>query len=245
MARRYSIFLDDGGVLNDNSKREEPWQQLVAEFFVPRFGGKPDQWEEANKVAIGQWIEVSESLNPDLTTLEVMDELDKKWLVTMFEIVGIPSPSDEEILPLVRESVSWITPKVHAAFPGIIEVVKSLWKEKFPLYTASAGPSWTIEGYIKGMGLDHCFIKYYGPDLIQTLKRNPKYYEKVFKDSQVQPENAIVVDDMPARLFLAQESGAQVIQSCSSGNYEPELPLFYTKSEDLFDLIMRLEEDVL
>jgi phosphoglycolate phosphatase-like HAD superfamily hydrolase len=48
--RRFAIFLDDGGVMNDNAVRGSQWQRLVAEFFAPRLGGDPAAWAEANKV---------------------------------------------------------------------------------------------------------------------------------------------------------------------------------------------------
>jgi len=33
------IFLDDGGVMNDNNARALQWQRLVGEYFVPLLGG--------------------------------------------------------------------------------------------------------------------------------------------------------------------------------------------------------------
>ena len=39
---RRAIFLDDGGVLNDNARRGPQWQRLVGEFFAPRLGGEPE-----------------------------------------------------------------------------------------------------------------------------------------------------------------------------------------------------------
>ena len=43
-----AIFIDDGGVLNDNALRGQQWPGLVAEFFAPRLGGWPKAWAEAN-----------------------------------------------------------------------------------------------------------------------------------------------------------------------------------------------------
>ena len=36
---RLIIFLDDGGVMNDNNTRALQWQRLVSEFFAPLLGG--------------------------------------------------------------------------------------------------------------------------------------------------------------------------------------------------------------
>ena len=51
------IFLDDGGVLNDNDRRAPQWQRLVGEFFVPRLGGTHQAWAEANRRTIASNLE--------------------------------------------------------------------------------------------------------------------------------------------------------------------------------------------
>ena len=59
--RRLTIFLDDGGVMNDNAIRVPQWQQLVAEYLAPRLGGEHDRWAEANRIvaerAWDAWME--------------------------------------------------------------------------------------------------------------------------------------------------------------------------------------------
>jgi hypothetical protein len=51
------LFLDDGGVMNDNRLRGPQWQRLVAEFFVPRLGGTQEAWSEANRIVISRLLE--------------------------------------------------------------------------------------------------------------------------------------------------------------------------------------------
>ncbi len=53
---RLVIFLDDGGVMNDNEVRGPQWQHLVAEFFVPKLGGTPDAWTAANEQVITRML---------------------------------------------------------------------------------------------------------------------------------------------------------------------------------------------
>ena len=48
-----TIFLDDGGVLNDNSRRAPQWQRLVGEFLTPRLGGTRLDWANANAAVAG------------------------------------------------------------------------------------------------------------------------------------------------------------------------------------------------
>jgi hypothetical protein len=51
------IFLDDGGVMNDNNVRALQWQRLVGEYFVPLLGGSPEAWSRANRVVTDRLFE--------------------------------------------------------------------------------------------------------------------------------------------------------------------------------------------
>ena len=44
------LFLDDGGVLNDNALRGPEWLRLIGGFMPARLGGTADQWARANSV---------------------------------------------------------------------------------------------------------------------------------------------------------------------------------------------------
>jgi len=50
LASQLVIFLDDGGVMNDNSQRASQWQRLVGEYFMPLLGGTSEAWIEANRI---------------------------------------------------------------------------------------------------------------------------------------------------------------------------------------------------
>ncbi len=54
---RPTLFLDDGGVMNENSLRPEQWARLVGEFFPPILGGTSAEWVDANKKAIIQHLD--------------------------------------------------------------------------------------------------------------------------------------------------------------------------------------------
>ena len=54
---RLVIFLDDGGVMNDNRLRGTQWQRMVAEFFVPKLGGTLEAWTAANYQVITRMLD--------------------------------------------------------------------------------------------------------------------------------------------------------------------------------------------
>ena len=45
------------------------------------------------------------------------------------------------------------------------------------------------------MGIRQHFERLYGPDLVDTTKNGPRYYEAILADSKTEPRTAAVVDD--------------------------------------------------
>src|SRR5215208_5220588 len=107
---RYTLFLDDGGVISDNCLRPPQWQRLVGEFFPPLLGGSPGAWAEANrKVAEGMFQggawERRLAEAPDYSSFERPYMLD--WLWGMCDAVGVPRPPEGEALDLARRGTAW------------------------------------------------------------------------------------------------------------------------------------------
>ena len=51
-----TVFLDDGGVLNDTERRIAEWSRLIADYLSPRLGGIREAWAESNRdVFDRQW----------------------------------------------------------------------------------------------------------------------------------------------------------------------------------------------
>ena len=217
--RRWVLFLDDGGVMNDNARRGERWRHLVGAYFVPRLGGSAAAWAAAN----GAWTdELFEPRNWSArlaasATYEHFDyhyQLD--WLTGMCRRVGIPLPAAPESYVLARAAVAYITRRVRAAFPGTIEAIRQVRHDGYTLYTASGEPSWELEGYLGGMGVRDCFTRLYGPDLIDVFKVGSAYYARIFADAGVEPARALVVDDNAQAVEWARTVGACAIQVVSS-----------------------------
>jgi HAD superfamily hydrolase (TIGR01509 family) len=156
------IFLDDGGVMNDNNARALQWQRLVGEYFVPLLGGSPEAWSRANRVVTDRLFE------PD----------------------------------------AWRR-RVQAALPGVGDTIRALCRQGYMLHTASGESSLDLEGYLQAMGVRDCFGRLYGPDLIDTLKEGPEYYDRIFADLGIAAAEALVVDDSPRATRWATQVGAR------------------------------------
>jgi phosphoglycolate phosphatase-like HAD superfamily hydrolase len=209
-----TVFIDDGGVMNDNERRGAQWQQLVGEFLAPLLGGSPAAWGEANRV-------VATALFEDYRrTMSGRDDADfNEWLYgnriawtrCMCERVGVPVPGDEECAALARQASEYVTPRIRAAFPGVVGAIRMLHSNGHRLYTASGEDSVELDGYLTGMGVRDCFSGLYGPDVVNTPKEGRAYYERIFAHAGVRPVDAVVVDDNALVLSWAASTGARTI----------------------------------
>ena len=217
------LFLDDGGVISDNSKRAPQWQHLVGEFFPPILGGTPDRWSEANlafTTAIfqpGAW-EARLAATPDYWSFQRNYALD--WMTMMCELVDIPCPSDAEALSLLEKANSWIIPRVRADFPGVVDTIRLLKHQGYTLHTASGEASTELAGYLGALDVRDCFTRLYGPDLINTLKAGPLFYERLLLDASVLPSEALFVDDSPSVISWVAQVGARGVLVDSDGSKE-------------------------
>ena len=100
-----AIFLDDGGVLNDNSLRAPQWERLVAAYLAPRLGGDTQTWAQANKVVFEPAF--SEMLQhfrerPDADYIAYWDQYQVNWLLAMCDYVGVHLPTTTDPLALAK-----------------------------------------------------------------------------------------------------------------------------------------------
>ena len=208
----YTLFIDDGGVLSDNSRRAPEWRRLIAEFFPPRLGGEPEAWAEANRAT---WRQVAAAHQPAMAVeghyAEGLEVYEGAWLVAMCEHVGVAAPAGDACAALAREASLYIMRRVRAAFPGAAGAVASLSDAGYTLHTASNQASWELDAYLARMGVVDRFGFLFGADLVDCMKPNPRYYERAFALAGVDPSHALVLDDTPEYLDAARAVGARTI----------------------------------
>ena len=247
---RLVLFLDDGGVMNDNRLRGEQWPSLVAEFFAPRLGGAPEAWAEANRSVISRIFEpaswqarlqsVGNCQSFDYRSFDYQYQLD--WIIGMCELVNVPVPDEEECYRLAVEATTTIIPQVRAAIPGATDAIRALYEQGYTLYTSSSGPSSDLEGHLAGMGVRDCFQRrLYGPDLIDTFKAGPAFYERIFADTGVDPASALVVDDLPHALAWARQTGARTVLVGAASAAEEAADIRIASLAELPEVIHRFD----
>jgi len=206
------LFLDDGGVLNDNRLRGPEWLRLIGEFMPARMGGTAEQWASANRVVFAQvWGNLQKRL-PDFASHQAFQRTyATNWMSGMCAHVGITPPPDDDAVTLFRELSSHIAERATSAIAGAADAVLSLHRAGYTLYTASGTPSWELRGIVAKMGIAEAISALYGPDLIDHVKYGPAFYRNVFAHAGVAPGRALVIESDSECCRWASEAGATTV----------------------------------
>ena len=206
------LFLDDGGVLNDNALRGPEWLRLIGGFMSPRLGGAPEQWARANAVVFPQvWGDISKRLSGFATYTDFHRTYSVEWMRAMCARVGVEPPSDDAAVALHAELTCYVWEWADTAFPGAADAVLALHRAGYTLYTASGQASWELRVITKKMSIGLAFERLYGSDLVDQVKNGPAFYEKVFAHAGVAASAALVVDSEAECCEWAREAGAQAL----------------------------------
>ena len=243
----FAVFFDNGGVMNDNRIRGLQYQKLVGEYFTPKFGGEPYLWAESNVNFIEEIMkEYSDAIceGSDIDYKTYHADFVTRWIEEMFNYVGIKLPAKSEYKQIYQDAIEYINPNVRSAYPGVVDTIKKLKRLGFKLYTASAEDSFELKGYLQGMRIRDLFENFYGPDLVNTHKTNDNFFKRVFDDVWFEPDRTIVIEDKPKFLECALNSGANVIQACLTGEFEPSFQYYIEDMNDLPKTITDLVSNI-
>jgi HAD superfamily hydrolase (TIGR01509 family) len=198
-----ALFLDVYGVLMDPAALAPQWQQLVGEFLVPRLGGNAEAWGSANKYAAERMF--ARYRDPGGTPRETHGRLRRLWFREMCEHAGVAPPKQSGAL--AEETFAWVTERLRAPLPGMVEVLRLLKARGNRLFISAGLVSQDGDAYLRGMGVRELFEEIYGTDVIDRWKTNAGFYRKVLEHSGVRPEEALTVDDQERCLNWAKRAG--------------------------------------
>jgi beta-phosphoglucomutase-like phosphatase (HAD superfamily) len=214
--RGLTIFLDDGGVMNDNRRRHTEWVRLVGEYFPARLGGAAAQWSAANTALVaGLWDRLFQGQAREGLVDTYHDwsrRYQLEWLRAMADHVGVATPENEdEALGLAVEAARFVTSNCCSWFEEAPAAIRSLSAAGFTLNTASGEESGELNGYLTSMSVREHFSHLFGPDLVNAFKAGPTYYERAFALADLDPALCLVVDDSPEALSWAAAAGALTV----------------------------------
>ena len=213
------LFIDDGGVLNDNARRAPGWLSAIGELMPPALGGTPEDWMTANRGAFQRvWSEISPRMAEFPSHAAFYREYALGWMNVMCGEMGVATPRDNEALALYREVSILAAERADAAIEGAAESVRALHRAGYTLHMASGTPSWELEAILTRMDVRDRFQDLYGPDIIDRVKYGRAFYEGLFEHAGVEPERALVIESDPECCGWAREAGARAVQVDAGGN---------------------------
>ncbi len=216
--RPATLFLDDGGVLNDNNLRGPEWLRLLGEFMPDRMGGTAESWAGANRQVFPKlWKQVQSRMGEFSSHREFMQFYATSWLSEMSTIVGVQTLPDDDAVALYKEVSRYIAERANCEAEGAADAVRSLSHAGYTLHMASGTPSWELEGILAKMGISDAFSTLYGPDLVDYVKHGPGFYERLFAHAEVSPETVLVIESDSECCDWAAEAGAEVVWIDDSG----------------------------
>jgi FMN phosphatase YigB (HAD superfamily) len=127
---------------------------------------------------------------------------------------------------LAREAVDFVTPRVRASFPEVVDAIRGLYADGYVMHTASGNRSFELERYLRGLDIRECFAAgpLYGCDVVGMPKVGPEFYVRVFEHTGVRPNDALVVDDSPLAVGWAAEVGAEALLVSRSPSAASDVP---------------------
>ena len=237
--RKHSIrvvFIDDGGVLNDNRLRAPEWQRLLSEFLPPRLGGTPTQWMNANRTVFRRlWPELQNRISEFPNYSSFRREYDLQWMRQMCAEVAVDAPADEVSIALAREAAVFIGRQAQTEIEGAANAVRTIHDSGYVVHMASGTASWELDAILSRMGIRHLFAsgvakfpksptstfaktqceqrlgQLFGPDLIDRVKHGSQFYEHIFRNVDVAARECLVVESSSECCKWAEQAGAHSI----------------------------------
>lgn len=207
-----TLFLDDGGVLNDNRRRAPEWRRLIGEFMPDRMSGTAEQWMTANGMVFPRvWNDLQEQMQRFASHHEFQRAYAVAWMGGMCTYLGIAPPPDSEAMALHRELSIYVAERADSAVTGAASAVRALHRAGYALYMASGTPSWELRGILTNMGIADALSGLYGPDLVDHVKHGSAFYRSIFGHAGIASNSALVIESDSVCCRWASEAGARAV----------------------------------
>jgi phosphoglycolate phosphatase-like HAD superfamily hydrolase len=203
-----AVYLDVDGVINDHALNPLMWDAHLGEVLAPVLGATPADWGRVNrKVFTRIWAEQHTWGTDPMTRIRTESRL----IVTgMSAELGIAEPSPERCFELWQQVDRHVAGTGEAAFPGTAETIRTL-AGSFEVHTATGNPSWRVEALLGALGVRDVVGFPAGPDLVGIAKSEVAYYERVLAATNVEPKQAMIVDDSRECIECAMSAGAGAV----------------------------------
>ena len=171
----------------------------------------PDAWSDANRIVFaGQWERWAAFRSSGVTDFGDWWLRDnRRWLIEMCERVGVAAPDDLD--GTVEVSQRYVVPRVRAGYPETVAAIRAL-GARVRLETASGQNARGLEEILRGLEVRELFgPRLYGPDLLGVDKIGPQFFDAILRDTGVDANAGLVVDDTSVVLDWAASVGLRTV----------------------------------
>jgi FMN phosphatase YigB (HAD superfamily) len=219
------IILDIYGVLLDHEKTFLGYRDRLAELLAARFGGAPDDWRRAHDEAFVTYTRRANDADWEARGYgEVVDDLDARHLIEMFDRVGATNP--ENPLAVSRELEREALTGVNARYPDARTAIERLRGMGHRVYVATGG-SETNEAALRGAGLLDLIDGLFSGHSQGVHKSRAAYWADIPRSVGVQPADCVLVDDRLDYLEAASSVHILTLLLDRKGAHRPEaMPSF-------------------
>jgi len=188
------VLLDLYGVLLDHEKMFRAYRERLAELLTERFGGTLEAWRRAHDEA---WVAYVQQVNAadweSRGYADVVDELDARHLLEMFERVG-ESARPADALAISRELEREAMARVDARYPDARTAIERLRAAGHKVYVATGGGE-TNDAALRGAGLFDLVDGIFTGHSQNAQKGQSRYWRDIPNQLGVEPEDCVLVDD--------------------------------------------------
>ncbi len=220
------VLLDLYGVLLDHEKMFRGYRERLADLLTARFGGTPEAWRRAHDEA---WVTYVRQVNAadweSRGYADVVDELDARHLLEMFERVGETArPAD--VLTVSRELEREAMVRVDARYPDARTAIERLRAGGHKVYVATGG-SETNDAALRGAGLFDLIDGIFTGHSQDAQKAQSRYWREIPNRLGAKPEDCVLVDDRLDYLEAAASVGILALLLDRKAAHRPEaMPLY-------------------
>lgn len=184
----------------------------IGSVLAPVYGGAVEEWarcgidmlETLEAQYIARFRDEPTGYNDWYATIH------RQAMELVFGGMGLPVPDQAE--QLSRDTQRQALAACNATFPGASQAVHTLKQRGYTLHTASGNDSGHLRHALAGNGLDTCFDRFYGPDLVDCAKESQEFYRRIFNHLNLPPAHALIIDNDPKAIAWAQSAGAKALQ---------------------------------
>lgn len=203
--------MDWFGVLADSKLMARRWRNVEARLLRNLYGGKLSTWVSVHDRAFRWYLNYwsRHGTNNRTSYRKLWRQCEIEWVKRTLTWAGIEPPaSKEELFKLDRELTYEVTRRIDVAYPCARQVLRDLRRRGFRLFLVSGADSTYIKGTLEATNFGRYFERAFSPDALDVFKGSLRYWRKILRVSESDPESSVVIDDrarflrVPARLGL-------------------------------------------